>query len=163
MLKEKYNVFVNPTTGFHVHVGDHHHGFPIPVVQKLMAFIWVFEPSILTAHPANRHGPSNGGSIQCLPLRYGVRPLFHETINPSPSRGSHFMDIMYTILKSDGFEDIQDIKELLGPHESHRDRSDMYQSAYKLGYLENTIEFRQHAGTLDGERATRWAMFCVCR
>lgn len=166
LLKEKYNVFVNPTAGFHVHVGDHHRGFPIPVVQKLMAFIWAFEPSILTAHPANRHGPSNGGSIHCLPLRYGVRPISHEAINLSPSRGSHFMDIIYTILKSDGFEDIQHIKELLSPHESHMDRSDMYQSAYKLGHLENegpkkTIEFRQHTGTLDGERATRWAMFCV--
>lgn len=76
------------------------------------------------------------------------------------------MDIIYTILKSDGFEDFQGIKELLGPHKSHRDRSDTYQSAYKLGHLENegpkkTIEFRQHSGTLDGERAKRWAMFCV--
>lgn len=51
LLKEKYKVFVNPTAGFHVHVGDHHYGFPIPVVQKLMAFIWAFEPSILTAQP----------------------------------------------------------------------------------------------------------------
>ena len=35
----------------------------------------------------------------------------------------------------------------------------MQQLERKLGY--KTVEFRRHAGTLDGERALLWIRFCV--
>ena len=76
------------------------------------------------------------------------------------------MDIIDTILKSNGFEDIKDIRDLLGPHEAHRDRSDMYQSAYNLSIWRMRDQRRRLSlgsmRALPMENGRRGGRFFVC-
>lgn len=110
-----------------------------------MAFLWAFEPGIEKLHPPMRRHDTL--AEYCQPLRSGVRPLFREIVNPYSERGTHYMEIIYTLLGK--FKGIAAMQQLLIRHVS----------AYNLGNLrrddeKKTIEFRQHAGTLDGERVS---------
>jgi hypothetical protein len=54
LLTNNYRTDVNETTGLHVHVGHRSQGFKFQDIQKLLAFLWTFDPMLETLHPQFR-------------------------------------------------------------------------------------------------------------
>jgi hypothetical protein len=131
ILTNSFRVSVNSSCGLHVHVGDGTKGFPMSTLRHLAACIWAFDPQISTIHEWHRFA---GDASWCGPIRkYDTNELVLKMVK--------------SILA------VNNLYELCGIVQADRCKS----HAYNWLNMENnekkvTLEFRQHAGTLDENR-----------
>lgn len=158
LLQSTYVVSNNPSTGLHVHTGRFSAPVPFHIIflKKLIIFLYVFDPQIASLHPAHRVENSMMGSIRDqaaasadFQVKNGRRPLPADLVPL--------------------FLDAPDLESLLNLATRRLDRK---YADYNFTGLQraatatqrgketdgdgHTIEFRQHAGTLDGEAICMW-------
>jgi hypothetical protein len=158
VLTSTYVLSVNHTTGLHVHVGNGMESFQFDTMRRLVAFLWAFEPQISTLHPPQRFNHGWAGSLRyCSAYSRSYSDAYSRL--PRPLEGvAHF-------LKSNNW------KDLLADCGSGNGR--IPRLAYRFADLaqfdENrrlpthklTVEFRQRAGSVDGEEIKNWVRTTV--
>jgi hypothetical protein len=161
ILTNQYRIHINETCGVHVHVGFEDAGYSPEVLRNLMATIWTFEKWIEQIHPPDRRGVKNQ-YCQGMEGSALFEHLSSEEYlqNDSNSSGT----TLYNGLK---------ILFAAEPKLSHLlpcfTNNGMARTAYSLKCLDlegdygskRTVEFRQHEGTMDGERVASWVKVCV--
>jgi hypothetical protein len=140
-------VSVNETCGLHVHVGKGRQNFPSDQETKnLFAILWIFENRLSRLHPPHRHDFE-----QCRSMRV-LSPLAEKDLSPKESlqrilacQSMAQVIILLTTAVVDGGMAYEGYNLLPGSAEP----------------IKRTVEFRQHAGTLDPEAIINWAIVCV--
>lgn len=137
LIKKKFDIFVNESCGFHVHVGNHDRGFTLETVKNLALLLTVFERQINQLHPHHRNSDS-----WCQTPGYQFL-------------GGNLWEVVEAI------ETMPDIANMVALMCSERDfPSGSKLRAYNFCNLTNakiqTIEFRQHRGTMDVPAIQLW-------
>lgn len=145
-VRNNYRVRVDNTTGLHVHVGNSYHGLQFPILQKLLAIAYTYEPQILLMFPAERQL-----SQWCPPLSQSE----FVKRNPDLTRAQVLEKILAYTDNSSLLDDFG-VQKPWG------------RLAFNIGNLETpyesgkrTIEFRQHHGSLDPKAILNWMHVCV--
>ncbi|KAG9235662.1 putative amidoligase, partial [Amylocarpus encephaloides] len=150
LISSKFQVNINTSMGIHVHVGNGKRGFTLDTLRKLGAFLWTFEPQILTLHPKRRQGSHWSGRLR---NRSRLFQRYANNGKPPPTPAQATAEILRA-------KDPNYLKWYLNKGK----RSSAYNLS-NLGYngdkAKPTIEFRQHAGTLDGMRISAWIQTVV--
>ena len=138
LIKRHFRVSTNDSTGMHVHIGDSSRGFPLEVCQKVMGFFYTFDTMMEPLHPPSRrdhHWARN------------IRDAFQLSISNSWSVSEALEAIFETT----------SIEELDFGFGGRRPAVNL-KNLRNGGVLrkKKTIEFRQHAGTLESERVEAW-------
>ncbi len=158
LLKSKYMIDVNSTCGFHVHLSAGlKTPLSFPTLKRLVMFLWAFEPQLDSLHPPERSIVEYAGSWR-LCSRFSV--LFYEKWGILPSvldglieleKAKDSIELIMTLntIESSRFQayNLQTLRLFLNPG------SNPFGNTH--GAME-TIEFRQHEGTLDVERILNW-------
>ncbi|KAI1780137.1 putative amidoligase enzyme-domain-containing protein [Hypoxylon cercidicola] len=95
LLKSCYRLRVNPTCGFHVHVGNGRKFFPADTIKRLGAFLWAADPILSRLHApwrrVNEFSPSirylsklacEGKDAAAIEKSLKERPSTHPPIDP---------------------------------------------------------------------------------
>ena len=139
-----FTVLTNRTTGLHVHVGNRHQGFPLRTLRNLCQTVLGLSRSIESIHPSHRVSSQHAASY-CSP-----------TSRALPFTNGHAANLLLV----EKCATIDALVDLLNPgaYKSH---------AYNLANLDTrrgppstlkqTVEFRQHAGSVDTEEVCAWA------
>ncbi|KAI9796515.1 MAG: hypothetical protein M1835_003849 [Candelina submexicana] len=135
LINSKFDAVVNKSTGFHVHVGNGHIGYPLTTLQRFATLVSVFEERIEALHPDHRIN-----NTWCMPVstllgtsRALERPA---EIAWKAKTHDHLIRLMNDYRKDMAYN-FQNLKP------------DRFQ----------TIEFRQHEGTMDADRILAWIRF----
>ncbi len=135
LLTLHFDIFVNPSCGLHVHVGNAHAGFPVRTLKNFCILITAFERQLNSLHPLHR--------IQNLYAKPPGR-IFPPT---SPWE---------KVLAIDALKTIPEIVERFNTFDYLPDAAVAYNLA-NLHYTDKkTIEFRQHAATMDPIAVIMW-------
>jgi len=169
--------FTNASTGLHVHVADHDRGLPLRAAKNLLQLATAFERCLDALHAANRiayprvfshDGGNSIGDFWCAPLSW-----FHRRNGQTPAAtaaDSNLYDWLAAI------EDQQSLPALntgiCGLTDEIAEAGGLFHrtayghnSAYNLDNLyphfageryTGTLEFRQHAGTMDFLEVVQW-------
>lgn len=146
-LTRHFQLNVNQTCGLHVHVGNGHDGFPLATLRHLFAFLWCFEPALDRLHPPYRYNDSYFRSLRASSVL-------------SRGRGRlSGIEILSRVLRETHASTFFRLVSDAAPGNTHIE-------AYNVRNLHPrrcpapvdmlTVEFRQHEGTLDGDRAVEW-------
>lgn len=136
LLTLHFDVFVNPSCGLHVHVGNAHAGFPVRTVKNFCMLTSIFERQFNSLHPKHR--------IENLYAKPPGR-VFVPPVSPWD-----------TVLAIDALNTIPDIVERFSTYDSCIDTAVAYNLANLQYTTKRTIEFRQHAATLDPVAVLMW-------
>ncbi|MCJ1408254.1 hypothetical protein MMC19_002328 [Ptychographa xylographoides] len=138
-IRSKYLLITNRSCGLHVHVGNRQDGFPLSTAKRFVKLILCFEHLLLPLHPEHR-----------------AKTKYAQTMNDSPAL-KDCPDLSSRLKSVDKCQDFFDLAGLVSPGKF---------SAYNLNYLcrdeedpsdiKRTIEFRQHAGSIDAEAIVAW-------
>ncbi|KAF4632459.1 hypothetical protein G7Y89_g5672 [Cudoniella acicularis] len=190
-LNSTYNLSVNESCGFHVHVGDGFEGFNAEVIRNLLVTLWVFEPLLDRLHPKHRrenndfcpslretsqlknstvekHPLADQKTIARLGLEELLKPVrFEEEAlgdlenTPFPPSPSYSSDKE----DSEGKHNKHDLIFLSAPvppfGAEGGGRGRVHLENLLRAHDKKTVEFRQHEGTLDTERIEMWVRVCV--
>lgn len=142
LMKEKFDIFVNETCGFHVHVGNRNRGFTVETLKNLALLVTVFERQINQLHP--RHRNSNSWC-------------------DTPRLQFQSLNLWEVVEAIEAMPDIENLVLLMCRNRQFGGAS-KYQ-AYNFTNLIRgdlrTIEFRQHQGTMDNLSICAWiSMTC---
>ena len=137
LIKRHFRVSTNDTTGLHVHVGDSSRGFPLGVCQKVMGFFYTFDELLAPLHPRSREDHS---------WALNIRDAFQLPILNSWSV-SEALEAIF---------DTNTIEELEFGFGGRRPAVNLKNLGNGGTPGKKTIEFRQHAGTLEPERVQAW-------
>lgn len=141
-IKDQYDPNVTPKCGLHVHVGKGMEGsFSDQEVINLFAVLWTFETRLDKIHPSHRHNNHYCSSM-------------HET-----SKGRSESDCLQKIF---GCQSKKDVINLVNVSNDFKSVNWAYE-ALRLKPQPapgETIEFRQHEGTLEAEEILKWAKVC---
>jgi len=149
VITSNYRAVPVRSAGLHMHVGNGVEGFSFETVRNLVSLLWVFERQFSTLHPPHRHDGQ-----WCSPLSkmsvYG-----HHPRNFRQGRQIGIFEVLEELF-SDEWHDMDRLVWQMG-HVCNRG------CAVKFANLtgpvqgtKKTIEFRQHASTLDGEETVMW-------
>ncbi|KAI9810631.1 MAG: hypothetical protein M1832_001230 [Thelocarpon impressellum] len=136
-LNKRHKILLNETCGFHVHIGNLTRGFPLATLRTFAEVVTVFERQLHTLHPSHRHEddwsapPSSCLSLSSLPRLEQAR-IIAET-----QHLEHFLHVMH-------------------PFYSRHQAYNFVQLDPQRPDGLKTIEFRQHEGTMDPDRAGAW-------
>ena len=141
VITKGFPVITPRTSGLHIHVGNEAKGFPLRTLKNLAILTHCFENRINQIHPACRLQ-----SPYCILPRLAFEP---EDRNPQ---------IMAEGI--DTLKDIPDFVRFFGTERNCRNTTNNYR-AYNFGNLgknmsKQTIEFRQHKGTLNMDEIQNW-------
>ncbi|MCJ1464396.1 hypothetical protein MMC07_003009 [Pseudocyphellaria aurata] len=152
LLNSNLDLFVNKSCGFHVHVGNETRGFSLRTLKTFGSLITAFENQLNLFHPLDRH--QNGFA----------KPLYTAFPKSAPPREKmEIIDDLETVDELirqfhpvyDKFSE-EDVFELSRNHGCN-DRYMAFNFFNLHGDLpRNTIEFRQHSGTLDADQIVNW-------
>ncbi|MCJ1282664.1 hypothetical protein MMC26_001989 [Xylographa opegraphella] len=135
----KFPVYVNESCALHVHVGNRDFGFPVQTVKNFATLVTCFETQFNQIHPLHRLDYA-----YCLPETLAFRPRERNLW-----RMAEIIDQLDTHEK---------IVRQFGT--KRNDRDEVYHwwcyNYNNLVLSKRTIEFRQHAGTLDLAAVYRW-------
>lgn len=155
---------INSTTGFHVHVGNNA-GQPMPfdTVKRIFQVATAHERVIDSLHASSRVlAPFSIESVDPhMSLLYGPLSFFHLKTNDG--YGSHVFDWLRRIEDMHNFEDLCEIFDgqyndyPLSGHSSVVNFDNLWSETQED--LKNTVEFRQHVGTLDYAEIVAWVSF----
>ena len=146
-IVQSFPVFVNESCGLHVHVGNEGYGFPFQTVKNFATLVTCFERQFNQLHPLHR-----------LRADYSLQQT--TAFNPDER------DPWYMAGLIDGFENLEAFLNTFGKDRTNKDLI-VHQWCYNFNNLhftwdKRTIEFRQHAGSLDADTILRWAyLSCV--
>ena len=161
----------NATCGMHVHVGvsgcmdGAAPPFPLKVLQHLAYILVQFQDFISECHPIDRRGyaashrgprDSIGTNLRCYRKTSHLCGQVNQTLTKMQN------DIFHPDQTIDEF--IFDMSEELGYRTMWGNRKCFVNFSNLLGpmnHVKRTIEFRQHAGTLDSEEVRRWVIFIL--
>lgn len=141
ILVSKFDLHVNSTCGLHVHVGNESRGFSLRTLKNFGSLITVFEKQLNSLHPPDR-----------LQSTYAKPPRKAFRKNASARE---------KLLIIDQLESVDELITQFHPigYGSRLDRIDRFM-AYNFCHLQTggfqTVEFRQHQGTLDPTLITNW-------
>ena len=137
LVRAKFDVKVNQSTGLHVHVGNGTDGFNNQCIQNLAQLVTVFQHQIDSIHPDSRIN-----AFWAMP--------------PSDSDALHVWEGPFAaaeVLQENERETI----ELMNPHQ---ERSMAYNFTNLVDdWRKRTIEFRQHQGSVNAGQIVAWAEF----
>ena len=141
LVRSNFEVFVNESCALHVHVGNCHAGFPLQTLKNFCMLATVFERQFDMLHP------------------------LHRLTSPFARRVAGQFPLMAPLAKAqtiNGFETIGQLTDCYhlkknGQHEGYMAYNFLNLTTRPL----RTIEFRQHAGSLDPEATTRWAQLAT--
>lgn len=156
LLKENYVVGCNDSTGTHVHTGRFSQPVPFSLffLKKLIVFLYAFEPQITSIHEPRR---INGTLLGNIRDRSNITFEFQKEFGTRPSPST----VIFYLLQVDNLNDLIRAGTTGGKFFDYN-FGGLMEAAYKVqNDYDNdgeghTIEFRQHAGTLDGEAITMW-------
>ena len=135
-----FRAFCPQSSGLHVHLGNREDGFPLATVKKFAMLVHCFEDQMNQLHPADR-----------LNNQYCVLPRFAFELHERSPR--QMIDII------EKFETKAAVVDFM-TSERMEPRLPWHYRAYNFGnimeFSKNTIEFRQHMGTLDPLTIKRW-------
>ncbi|MCJ1322041.1 hypothetical protein MMC15_007386 [Xylographa vitiligo] len=138
-IAAEFPVYVNESCALHVHVGNMNFGFPIQTVKNFATLVTCFENQFNQIHPLHRLDYA-----YCLPETLAFRPRERDMW-----RMAEIIDQLDTpgkIIRQFGSK--------------RNDRDEVYHwwcyNYNNLVLAKRTIEFRQHAGTLDLPAVSRW-------
>ena len=141
--KQPFKLVTNKTTGLHVHVGNRRQGFPLWTLRNLCQTVYGFSRSIESIHPSHRVSSSHAGSY-CSPVSQILPPTNSRTANLCLVEECATRDALIDLMNP-------------GSYKSH---------AYNLANLDTrkgtpstlkqTVEFRQHAGSVDADEICAW-------
>lgn len=151
LLKDNYLVETNASAALHVHIsGGLQEVLAFKTMQRLLQFVWAFEPQLDSLHPKSRQLNGN-----CLSLRHASElsqyHYKHFGFNPAGSMHGIAEIAKKTTIK----EGLNVVFSEGGP----RQISCNVKPAWRF-LTDRTgkpiVEFRQHEGTLDSERICEW-------
>lgn len=144
LLDSKFRLSTNKSCGLHVHVGNEDRGFTMNTLKNFCRLITVFERQLNSLHPPDR-----------------IQNSFAKPTHMAFHQGASFAEKLSIIddLKTKEeliirfhFIQYQDYDKDMAFNFFHlQERSDLY-----FEKPLNTIEFRQHRGTLDPQLITNW-------
>lgn len=135
LLTKEFDMFVNESCGFHVHIGNRKSGFPLQTLKHFCMLTALFEHQLNSLHPAYRIGNEHARAPSAL--FKGQNPWDSvETIQNCVSKTALVLLYCNTERSPDRCWAYNLLPLVFGPHK--------------------TIEFRQHKGTLDGPEMTNW-------
>ncbi len=137
LLTSKYELSTNASCGFHVHVGNHDQGFPLQTLKNFYTLAAAFEYQIHSIHP---------------PARLYNR--FCACI-------SAILPNMQTSAKAFIIAEVRSVEDFVTLLTNPQSRYTAYNFMGLYTGPFRTIEFRQHAGTLNVAAITSWVQF-VC-
>ncbi|MCJ1469696.1 hypothetical protein MMC07_008332 [Pseudocyphellaria aurata] len=149
-LVSKLDLFVNETCGLHVHVGNESRGFTVRTLKTFASLITAFEPQLNSLHPFDRH--ENGFA----------RPLSRAFRKGAPLREKMLI-----------IDELETVDDLICRFHPIYDAEYVFEASRRLDWSKdrymafnffnlqgdepfNTIEFRQHQGTLDPDQIANW-------
>ncbi|KFY41980.1 hypothetical protein V494_02672 [Pseudogymnoascus sp. VKM F-4513 (FW-928)] len=147
-LTTQFRLVATKTTGLHVHVGDGADGFGHNTVRSLIAILWGFEPQLQTLHPPHRQTQT-----WCMPLRVDSNYAWH---NPSWSIRT-LIDDLYSPKLGTVAALVHEFDVCAGD----RCAVDFGNLDDPMVAVKQTIEFRAHTGTLDGDEVVMWVKTVV--
>lgn len=154
IIQTHFRAFCNRTTGLHVHVGNGlGRAFEISTMQKLMAFLWTFEPGIEKVHPPRRRDTGRKNAF-CRPLRSQV----HHQYTFRSSREMIDAIMSCTNIRQLGMLLARWGNTNTGRYGAYNIENLAHDFAWEM---KKTMEFRQHAGTINPDKIKLWAKFCV--
>ncbi|KAA8567326.1 hypothetical protein EYC84_010357 [Monilinia fructicola] len=149
VLRNNYLVRVDSSAGLHIHVGNEHDGFQLPVFRSLVAILYTYERQIRLILPAQRVQTSQ--AKWCRPFSYSR----FGSKNPNMTR----LEFLNHILSS------QDQNQLIADMSSgdgdQRLGFNLLNLMLPYEDSKRTIEFRIHHGTLDPDAILHWLHFCI--
>jgi hypothetical protein len=148
LLTSTYLCTVNQTTGLHVHVGDSDKGFDSSTLRNLVAFCWAFEPQLDTLHPVSRLGNDWAPSMRDCSIFAETWQKKHGE-RPTPSTAIAQLMNMKPLLHL--LEQTQKHHGARGAYNFRGFINQLLEASY-LKHNKQTLELRQHEGTLDPER-----------
>jgi hypothetical protein len=148
VISSLFRVVATSSTGLHVHVGDGANGFNHNTLRNLVSLLWAFEPQLMTLHPPHRH---NDDWCQTLhkDSRYAWR---HPGRTVYKALGDFFSPTLETI------DDLLKQFKVAGGGQLAVNFSNLTDPM--IGEKQ-TIEFRMHAGTLEGDEVVMWVRTVV--
>ena len=135
LLTTEFDVFVNGSCGFHVHIGNWKSGFPLQTLKHVCMLTAMFEHQLNSLHPAHRIGNE------------------HAKAPSAVFRGQNPWDTVATI---QGCRARARLVRLYAGSERRPDRCFAYNLLPLVSGPHKTIEFRQHKGTLDWSEMANW-------
>ncbi|SMR63598.1 unnamed protein product [Zymoseptoria tritici ST99CH_3D1] len=177
-----YKMLTNPSCSTHVHIGNGKNGFRVPTVKNIVSTVLACERPLDTIHSADRIGGRNSeGKVNPSPYNNPWSAHMMELVL-RPANPSRFPCIEFpknaaleqaakqfdvpswlTIIGcTNGVDDLKACQHQYGHHstvnlDNLRDENNL-QSSYP--FLQ-TIEFRQHAGTLSADKIMAWVEVVV--
>lgn len=151
VLTSNYRLNVNESCGLHVHVGNGNENFSLDTLRNLFAFLWAFEPVIDSLHPGFRH---NGAYFSSL----------RKSSKLGKGSGLSTLECLGRILMELGRFKLFDLMSDVSPYNVEAVTVRNLKLSPVMGKERETkltIEFRQHEGTLDGERVINWVKTVV--
>lgn len=147
-ISTQFRVAASRTTGLHVHVGDGANGFRPNTLRNLIALLWGFEPQLQTLHPPHRHTET-----WCTPLRTDT--------NYACSHPKWTMQSLLEDLFSSKFDTVKTLVREFDVNCGDRCAVEFCNLNDPMVVVKQTIEFRAHAGTLDGDEVVVWVKTVV--
>ncbi len=132
-----FQVVGNLTTGLHVHVGNGNRGFSLRCLKNLAQLVTLFEHQIHSLHPDHR--------------------IINFFCDPPSSNSNSQGDPFHRMMQIEEIEDREAFIEHMNPDNRRF-------TAYNFMNLEaprciQTVEFRQHKGTMDPVEILAWVDF----
>ena len=148
IISTRFRTAATSTTGLHVHVGDGTNGFNHSTVRNLIALLWGFEPQLQTLYPHHRRTQT-----WCMPLRADTT---YSWEHPRWSISSLLEDLFSPRLGT--VEALVREFQVCGGDRSAVEFSNLDDP---MVTVKQTIEFRAHPGTLDGDEVVMWVKTVV--
>ncbi|MCJ1461638.1 hypothetical protein MMC07_000235 [Pseudocyphellaria aurata] len=152
LLVSKLDCFVNETCGLHVHVGNETRGFTLRTLKTFASLITAFEKQLNLLHPLDRHQNGFAKTVYCA-FRKDAPPKEKMLIIDELETVDDLIRRFHPVYDASSTEFEFDV--------SGRDGSSDRYMAFNFFNLKgddpiNTIEFRQHQGTLDPNEIANW-------
>lgn len=140
IVRERFQVAFNDSTGLHVHVGIGR-DYRLQDLRRIAKAIVLFETAMNKYHPVCRNPATSKHILACR--------------DSLPLKGLSDIEMMRKL------DSVQDIHYLFGMMQSpHTYSSIPYYRGYRYNLtsvdIYNTVEFRQAAGTTDGHKTVEW-------
>lgn len=135
LLIREFNVDVDNSCGFHVHIGNQNSGFPTQTLKHFCMLTAMFEHQLNAFHPAHRIGN------------------FHVKGPSAVFKGQNPWEAVRVIQRCEVREELV---LLYADNERFPDRCFAYNLCPMVFGPHKTIEFRQHKGTLDAPEMMNW-------
>ncbi|KAJ9669276.1 hypothetical protein H2201_000628 [Coniosporium apollinis] len=166
-----YGATVSTICGMHVHIGlPNNEPFTITTLQHLAYLLVVYEEEISQLHEPQRHQAAEEIITNRENFLHDgcAEPVERIIINPETGKRERkqFVPIFKPLeeIRASLFETVdaapQPLERLLGFMGRHRAHIVNFSGLVREG-RPNTVEFRQHAGTLDPQDVFWWVKFCT--